>query len=580
MPHPFSISSGSLFRSLFVAVLLTVFFLYAPSLNNDFVNLDDDAHLLENRFLRSLDMQSIKDMFTTTVNQTYIPLTTLTFALEYKCYGTDPFFYHVNNLLLHLAVTGLLMVLARRLGLSIMASALAALIFGIHPLHVESVAWVTQRKDVLYSFFYLFSILAYLKYLDSERKRFLCLSIGLGFLSILAKSMALSLPVILLLCDWFYKGRIRWREVFNKGYFAVFLVPVAWVSFFSNAQVMKGYALQDVLVWIWCFNFYVIKFFIPGQTALFYDLPFPVSLQNMSYVLNLALFVMTGALIWLRRRDRWLLFAFLFYLGSIFFILRFSVILGSVADRFMYLPSLGFCLWGAVVLERILRSSQRNIFGFYAILCALTVLLCSMIGMSVERTFIWKDSISLWKNQLKGNPNTAKWLAYSKLGEAYLESNQVRSALGRLAADRHLGVFDQNDGILYAQRRQDLHLAQTVIDLYEKAIEERPGYAEPYYNLGRIYQSLGDEKIAVSYLEQACLLSKSHFKALLKLAELYKLQGRTLESIERYIEAVKVNPHNIETLRMVEDVFQSAITANDQAHMYRLAKNRLKSLLK
>ncbi len=564
-------SSGFLSRSLFVAVLLAVFFVYAPSLSNDFVNLDDDVHLLENRFLRPLSIQNVWDIFTTTVNQTYVPLTTLSFAFEYKFFGAAPFVYHLNNLLLHLVVTGLAMILARRLGLTVAASALVALIFGIHPLHVESVAWVTQRKDVLYSVFYLSSILVYLKYLDCSRKRFLCLSIGLGFLSILAKSMALSLPVVLLLCDWFYKGNIRWRDIFNKGYFAAVLMPVAWMSFVGNAQVMKGYAVEDVLVWVWCFNFYVIKFFIPGQTALFYELPFPVSFQNMSYLWNLVFFLMMLAWFWFRRSDRWLVFAFLFYLGSIFFILRFSVILGSVADRFMYLPSLGFCLWGAVVLEQLLRSSQRKIFWFYAILCALTVALGSMVWMSMQRTLIWKDSVALWQNQLNSNPKTAKWLAYSKLADAYLESGQVRSALTRLADVQAIAMDD-------AQRAEDSARVRAVIDLYEKAIFDRPAYAEPYYNLGRIYRTLGDVKTAVSYYEQACLLDRAHFKALLELGELYRLQGRTQESIERYIQAVKVNPYNSEILIMVEGVFQKAIEANDQADMYRLAKDRLRSL--
>lgn len=568
-------SSGFLSRSLFLAVILSVLFVYAPSLSNDFVNWDDDVHLLENRFVRSLDLKNIKDIFSTTVNHTYIPLTTLTFALEYHWFGADPFIYHLNNLLLHLVVTALVMALAKRLGLSVAASALAGIIFGIHPMHVESVAWVTQRKDVLYSVFYLSSVLVYLRYLDSSRKRYLLFSIALGILSILAKSMALSLPIVLLLCDWFYKGRVRWRDVFNKGYFAVVMMPIVWISYYSNAGILKAYALQDLLVWIWCFNFYLMNFILPGDAAMFYPLPYPVSVHDPVYLSNMIMFFGFGIWLWIRRYDRLMIFAVLFYLGSIFFLLRFQVILDSVADRFMYLPSVGLCMFFAVVIERLIRSSQRNFLGFYAILCALTVVLCTMFLMTHNRTMVWKDSVSLWQNQLASNPKTGKWLAYSKLGDAYFESPQVKAALARLANGQVSAP-----GYTEGQRRADTDHIAVVIDLYRKAIQDKPDYAEPYYHLGRVYQSLGDVSTAVHFYEEACQRNRSHDKALLRLGRLYKVQGRTQESVEAYKTAILVNPHNTENLAEVEQVFQKAMESGEQPEMYRAAKEQLKVFVK
>ncbi len=134
-------------------ILAVVAVVYLPSLDNSFVNWDDDVHLLNNLSVRSLSFDNLKAIFTEKVNGTYIPLTTLSFAIEYHFFGYDPFVYHLTNLVLHLLVICLVYFFALRLGLSLIGAGISALIFGLHPMHVESVAWVTERKDVLYAFF-------------------------------------------------------------------------------------------------------------------------------------------------------------------------------------------------------------------------------------------------------------------------------------------------------------------------------------------------------------------------------------------------------------------------------------------
>ena len=206
------LSSGFLSRLLLFVVVAAVFLAYKPSLNNDFVNWDDDVHLLENRFIRSLDWKKFKEIFSTTVNHTYIPLTTLSFAVEYNRFGLDPFPYHFDNLLLHLLVTALVMVLARRLGLSVAASGLAALIFGIHPQHVESVAWVTERKDVLSGVFFLLTLAAYVRYVRQPRSAARYVTVAVLFtLGLLSKSMLVTLPFVLLLLDYWPLARCGQR---------------------------------------------------------------------------------------------------------------------------------------------------------------------------------------------------------------------------------------------------------------------------------------------------------------------------------------------------------------------------------
>ena len=158
-------SQKQLFFFTLAAVLFLVVIAYLPSLKNDFVNWDDGVHLLQNKDIATLDFKHLKAIFQSHVNTIYLPLTLLSFSVEHHFFGFDPFIYHLNNLILHVLVTALIYWLIYRWTFSISTATIAALLFGIHPTHVESVAWVTERKDVLYAFFYLAALHCYWSYI-------------------------------------------------------------------------------------------------------------------------------------------------------------------------------------------------------------------------------------------------------------------------------------------------------------------------------------------------------------------------------------------------------------------------------
>ncbi|MFT7538133.1 MAG: hypothetical protein ACI9F2_000274, partial [Lysobacterales bacterium] len=188
---------------LLTVVLFVVFLTFIPSLSNTFINWDDPGLLLNNLLVRSLGLDNILKIFTTPLIKIYTPLTIIFFAVEYHFFQYNPLVYHLNNLLLHLATTGLIYVFITQLGFNKRIAAFSALLFGIHPMHVESVAWVSQRKDVLYAFLYMLSLNYYMLYLRSKKKWHFFTVFILGMLSMFAKPMALSLPLILFLCDFF-----------------------------------------------------------------------------------------------------------------------------------------------------------------------------------------------------------------------------------------------------------------------------------------------------------------------------------------------------------------------------------------
>jgi len=220
-------------------VLLFVFLAYSSALDNKVVIGDDKTLITDNIKIRELDLSSIKKIFSSLTMTTYAPLSELSYAFEYKIFGNSQFVYHLDNVLLHMVVVASLFIICLQCGLNRTQAVLASLLFGIHPMHVESVAWVSERKEVLYSCFYLLSIISYLKYLDLSKKRFYCFSILLGFCSILSKSMALSLPLILFVFDWL-KGRKMTRKViYEKLPYFAYIIPVAFITYNLNKDFLE-----------------------------------------------------------------------------------------------------------------------------------------------------------------------------------------------------------------------------------------------------------------------------------------------------------------------------------------------------
>ena len=210
-------------RFVFFLVLVITATVFSGSLKLDWTNWDDNLYVYENPLVK--DARFI-DIFTKpAAYNTYNPLVISSFALEWKLVGDRPFLYHFDNLILHLFCTALVLLLFRRLGISIWWSGFGALLFGIHPLRVESVAWITERKDVLYGLFYLMALLAYIRYIASGKIGYFLLTFFFFVLSSLSKGQAVALPFVLIALDWYFRGKIDWKAVAEKIiYFAFSLV--------------------------------------------------------------------------------------------------------------------------------------------------------------------------------------------------------------------------------------------------------------------------------------------------------------------------------------------------------------------
>jgi tetratricopeptide (TPR) repeat protein len=463
-------------------ISVLVFF---PCVSGPFLSWDDNLHITDNPAIRSLDPGHIQQMFTQTINRIYIPLTTLSYAIEYHFFGLNPLVFHWNNFLLHMGVVYLAFFFTLRLVGDHRVAAIAALLFAIHPMHVESVAWITERKDVLYAFFYMLSLYHYVRHLDTGHQRDYRLSLVEGFLSILSKPMALSLPLILLLCDWWKRGKLDRQSLYNKIPYLVYIIPITWITYRLHTRIPFAGIGKSTLIWIWSFTFYLIKFVVPFRLSPLYALPEPVTLTHPEYLLAVGVFMACLVLILLGRRHRLILFAALFYFLSIFFLLRYDarVDLGIVADRFMYLPSLGLCVLVASWFARRKPLSSVSAKGQTLILILLTGFLAYQ---SYYQSQIWNNALRFWNHVIELNPNLA--IAYNNRGGVREQRGSPDLAIQDF--DRALSLHPSylialcNRGTLTYFHKNDFARA---MHYFNRALAIDPGFAKAHQQQAIIF---------------------------------------------------------------------------------------------
>jgi hypothetical protein len=474
---------------------------HVQGLWGQFVEWDDTTHITRNVAIRSLGLHSLWAMFTQPTAKLYCPLTWLSFAIDYQIWGRDPFGYHLTNLLLHVANTLLVLAVVRKLLRGRFAHAatsalLTAVIFGVHPLHVESVAWATERKDVLFVFFYLLGLLSYFRWLDRRKGVDYGICFGLFVASVLSKSAAVMFPVVLLLIDRFLAGRRAWDE--KLPFFAVSLV-ITGITFVCQAGgVGETVALPKIIpLWAragligYCSLFYVGKFFWPVRLSAVYP-AFDEMHWNVPTSLGcLAAFVViTAGAVAVRRRWPVVLPSWLFY------IITLSPTIGLVpvgihvvADRYCHLAILGLMLPVSMAVAQaaaaIRSAGARVMFGGL-----IAAVVASLTWVAAQRTEIWSNTETLFLNALKENPNCLP--AHINLTVWYTEHKDFAQAIhhGKLAVEIAPDGIPGRKNLAYAYINQgDRHQAIRVLrPLAEHQVED----PDVWRALADCFEALGD----------------------------------------------------------------------------------------
>ncbi len=546
---------------LLCLVLAVTFLAFVPTLNHSIAVWDDDGHLRKNEDVRSLSLSNIKRIFTNTVNATYIPLTTLSFALEYHFFKYKPFIYHFNNILLHLGVTALVFFFIKRCGASVRVAALAALIFGIHPMKVESVAWVTERKDVLYAFFYMLALHQYWSYLEEGRARPYMLSLVFGLLSILAKPMAVSLPLIFFVCDWMYRRRITWSMVVDKAGYFLYIIPIAWITYTQNARAVGHNLYDGSLTWIWTLVFYLRKFIFPLENLPIYRMPEPATLTSWHFFMPVITCLVIVYLLYRFRRDRLFIFSFAFFFFSIFFLLKYDQLDAVIVnDRFMYLPGMGFCYllayYGIKMFDwaKGRGETAKKAVVLFSILLGATVLVKTM-----QQNTIWKDDESLWGHLLKYRPESA--MAHFGMGQVAYEQGREEEAFEHykksLAKNPNYAKANSNFGQMLYERGQE----EQALEYFKIAIELDPDYLEAHNNYGAILSELGNHQAAKDYLAKMILqygaVNKAAVILYISLGKIYYENGDLLAAEQILNESLMIAPDNASAYNRLGEVYMA-----------------------
>ena len=520
-------------------ILIITFFAFLPALSGEFLLWDDDTHVLNNRYVSSLSFDSVKGMFTSRVNDIYIPLTTFVFALEYHFAQFNPIVFHCVNLFLHLGVCVLVFWLALRLRLSTVGACVATLIFAVHPMRVESVVWITELKDVLYAFFYLAAVHAYLNYLrypfqDKKLKPkpamgWLVWTIVFGSLSVLAKPMALSLPLILLLLDWFLERDLSRRYFFEKIWVAIPVWGITLCTYLAHARLPSETSFPGGLIWIWSFVFYWTQFFIPVYNVPIYELPQPIDLGVYEYYISVMAFILILYSFWRFRRNKWYIFAVGYFFFSIFFLLRWDAGYDTnmIADRFMYLPGLGFCLLLGKWLDEFWYERRRRKTALVLSVCVVGFL----FARTNQLSRVWRTSESLWDHELKYYPT--QHVALTNKANVLLEQEAYQGALREsrdIFARQARGELKDLD----PEQRQVLGKVYYLRHLYRSAIKSNPESYDAKYNLAHLYREMGKNSKAIDLYRNIIEKSPAYEDAYFALGDMYLVANRVEEALGIY----------------------------------------------
>lgn len=431
--------------SLFI-IFIAIIFSYLPSLNNGFVTWDDDRYVYGNTKMLELSWRNIYDIFTSFYEGHYFPLTIFSYAVEYNFFGLNPFFYHTTNLILHLFNCLLVFWFILIISDNIFVSLIAALLFGIHPFHVGVVAWITNRKELLCSFFYLGAVISYLRYSKFNDWFYYWFSISLFVLSLLSKSMAITLPFILLLCDY-VGGRAFSRKILKEKmpYFLLSLIfGIIALSSRSSSTII---APEPHFSWdnIFGVSHTLVSYYLLRQIIPFHPYLSAVNRNNIAFwIAPLLVVALIGASFHARRYSRKIAFGMLFFFIVILPPLR-IINVGPTAVRYGYIPSIGlyFLIGELIVLV------YRRIIQYYKIFRIIFVIL--IIGcltklaiITRQRCHIWKNGITLYTDILEHSkhPFNAA-MSFLLRADAYFKKNEFDKALTDL--NQVLKILPNND---------------------------------------------------------------------------------------------------------------------------------------
>ncbi len=541
---------------LAVSIALITFIAYLSSLQNDFINWDDDLYVINNVHIRSFDLNFLKWLFFDFYASYWAPLTWTSHAVDYAVWGLNPWGHHLVNNIFHAVNTFLVVITARRLldawnetslkqGMTkilseremLVAGGTVGVLFGLHPLHVESVVWVAERKDLLCALFFLLSIISYTAYVRGEGHRaarkelsfrffdkYYLITIGFFILALFSKPMAVTLPAVLLILDWYPFQKIKTSAAFRKaivekvpfialslGMSVIILLahkaggaiaPITMVPLSTRAIVSAHSLIAYLGMMIWPLNLLPV-----------YTYPTAATVLSFKYLSSIMLVIgITIACVVKAKNNRLWLAAWSYYIITLLPVLG-IVQVGpqAMADRFTYLPSLApFFLVGlaaAWIAKHAFAGTGTGAPVKGVIIAAAFAVCAAMSYVTYEQIGIWKNGIVLWTYVIDRDPARA-FFAYNNRGVCYEKAGRIDKA----------------------------------VDDYQKTISLNPGDDQAYFNLGVIYHRAGAQDKAIEYYSDSLAINPNRSEAFHNRGVIYSQNGQPDKALDDFDRAIELNP--------------------------------------
>jgi len=562
--------------AIVVAVCVIVMAAHWPALSAKALSFDDEQYVTKNMLVQNPGWASAERFLTevfspSTVGGYYQPLTMISLMLDYAIGGREdnlvPF--HRTSLALHAANTALVVIILYLLFRNIWIAAAVGLLFGVHPMTVESIAWIGDRKTLLAAFFSFWSLLFYILFSRSSEKKYYAACLIAYLMALLSKPTSTLLPFVMVLMDYWPLNRLSWKSVLEKLPLFVLLGVFAVITFVSQMSAaggwlpgQEGHGLQNPPLII-CHNiiFYPFKMLWPANLSSHYTYPQPFVISNPKVLADavgavLLIILLVVSLRWTRAALTGSLIFFIAILPTMQ-ILKFSDVIAS--DKFAYLPSLGLLMMLTSFLLWIYNNKLRR-----ALLISIVILLLTCAETSATRRYLvyWRDTISLFNHMLALAPDSAS--LHSNLAAKYIRIGQNEKALELFSRAITANPSDStvyfNLGIAYG----DLKRYQDAIDAFQRAIRLSPKYAEAYTALGGVYATLGQFDRAVELYKQAITINPSKSRPHLNLGKAYLKLNRYQDAIDVLQKAIRLSPKDADAYTVLACVYVALDKVEEQ----------------
>ncbi len=583
-----------LYAALSVSVI--TFLVYLFSLQHDFVNWDDNLYVYENTHIRSFDLTFLRWAFFDFYASNWHPLTWISHALDYAVWGLNPLGHHLTNNILHALNTFVVVLLAvgliefgnrtrgvppqsgshdspftiHDLRFSLVAATITGLLFGLHPLHVESVAWISERKDLLCALFFLSSISCYLNHVRTREggppsgvrpisvyfTKWYAISLGFFVLALLSKPMAVSLPAVLLLLDWYPFKRVSSMKTFLNAlteklpYVGFSLVSSVLTVMAQKAggaiSSMEFIPLQlRVLTAAKSLTAYLRKMIVPSDLSAYYPYTKDASLSSPEYLLAILIVAgLTAFSLFVARKQRLWLSIWGYYTLTLVPVLG-LVQVGdqAMADRYTYLPSLGPFLAAGLAIAWVWQKLEAAKGPGFLLksLCAGAVLCmtASLAYGTVRQIGVWKDSSTLWSYVIERGPAQSR-VPYINLAAYYKKMRQFDKAIevyDKLIALGPSAIAYYNRGVVFTEIGQ----RDKAIEDFNMAIAVNPSFSDTYYAMGRTFHKMGRLDKAIESYDRYISLNPGAFLAYNNRGLIYYELGQYDKALQDFDRSIEIN---------------------------------------